>query len=111
MLNGRSSSTSSAHDDPAILQLGGGRGQSSLLRMATVPYGESAAIGGLVIDVADLHPLEFPKAAQSPSLREICSFLPVQCIRPTCRVFIGRTGSVHADRQQHAYKDSILMCY
>ncbi|CAL2272605.1 unnamed protein product [Prunus armeniaca] len=29
-------------------------------------YGGSAARGGLVIDVADVHPLEFPKAAQSP---------------------------------------------
>ncbi|CAL2275363.1 unnamed protein product [Prunus armeniaca] len=38
--DGTGSSMSSAHDDPFILQLGGGRGQSSLLRTAAVPSGE-----------------------------------------------------------------------
>ncbi|CAL8150406.1 unnamed protein product [Prunus armeniaca] len=37
---GRGSSTSAAHDDPFILLLGGGHGQSSLLRTEAVPSGE-----------------------------------------------------------------------
>ncbi|KAI5350868.1 hypothetical protein L3X38_003759 [Prunus dulcis] len=40
MMGGRGSSTSSVHDDPFILLLGGERGHSSLLRTAAVPSDE-----------------------------------------------------------------------
>ncbi|ONI29288.1 hypothetical protein PRUPE_1G191300 [Prunus persica] len=69
-------------------------------------YGGLAVRGGLVIDVADLHPLEFSKAARSSRPMSICSFLLVRCTRPTCRVFIGQMSSVCAERQHH-----IILCH
>ncbi|KAH0972468.1 hypothetical protein GBA52_024624 [Prunus armeniaca] len=42
MLGGQGSSTSSAHDDPFKLLLGGGREKSSMLHMVAIPFREVA---------------------------------------------------------------------